>query len=155
MLTAKRSAIVLAWVYITHVTALPLDACECVRLEPLSQAVRLESDFIFEGRVIEVVEREEHIRTTRVNSATGETRPLDRQIVFEVTRGWRGVRNDRFSLTSMFSDCMFNFEVGRLYLVFARVGEDGRPTTSICTRTSPLADAGPVLSHLASPTFTR
>ena len=138
-----------------HVTPRPLDACECIAMAPLSQAVRLETDFIFEGRVIEIVEREEQTRTLRANSLTAESRTLDRQIVFEVTRGWRGVRNDRFSVTSMVSDCMFNFEVGRVYLVFAQIGEDGRPTTSICTRTRAAADAGPVLSYLASPTFTR
>jgi hypothetical protein len=144
-----------ACVTVTLGAAVPLDACECVRLNPLSPAVRIEADFIFEGRVVEIIERDEHIRTTRVNSATGETRPIDRQIVFDVLRGWRGVRNDRFTLTSMISDCMFAFEVGRQYLVFANIGDDGRPTTSICTRTSAAADAGAVLAYLASPTFTR
>ena len=50
---------------------------------------------------------------------------------------------------------VLNFEVGREYLVFANIGEDGRPTTGICTRTGAAADAEPVLAYLASPTFIR
>ena len=53
----RRFAIVLRCVGMTHATALPLDACECVRLQPLTQAVRLETDFIFEGQVVAIVER--------------------------------------------------------------------------------------------------
>ena len=132
-----------------------LRACDCVRLAPLSAAVREETEFIFHGRVLEIVEREEHVRTTRDGGATGEVRPLDRQVVFVVERAWRGVRGERISVTSIVSDCMFAFEIGREYLVFARKGEDGRPTTGICTRTSALAAAGPVLTQLGSPTFRK
>lgn len=132
-----------------------LHACDCVRLKPLSSAVREEADFIFEGRVLEIVEREEHIRTTRDGGATGEVRPLDRQVVFEVGRAWRGVMSERISVTSLVSDCMFNFEVGGQYLVFALKDADGRPATGICTRTSALARAGPVLSYLGPPTFRK
>ena len=34
-----------------------LDACDCIRLQPLSEAVRKEAPFIFEGKVVEIVER--------------------------------------------------------------------------------------------------
>jgi len=132
-----------------------LHACDCIRLRPLSAAVREEAEFIFEGRVLEIVEREEHIRTTRDGGATGEVRPLDRQVVFEVRRAWRGVTSERISVTSLVSDCMFNFEIGREYLVFALKGAGGRPTTGICTRTSALAAAQPVLIYLGPPSFKR
>ena len=124
-----------------------------MRLPALSPAVREESEFIFHGRVLEIVEREEHIRTTRDGGATGEVRPLDRQVVFTVQRAWRGVNSERISVTSLVSDCMFGFEIGHEYLVFARKGDDGRPTTGICTRTSALATAGPVLAQLGPPIF--
>ena len=130
-------------------------ACDCVRLPALSAAVREETEFIFQGRVLEIVEREEHIRTTRDGGATGEVRPLDRQVVFAVERAWRGVSSERISVTSLVSDCMFGFEIGREYLVFARKGKDGRPTTGICTRTAALANAGPVLAQLGPPTFKK
>ena len=135
--------------------AVRLLACDCVRLPPLSAAVREETEFIFHGRVVEIVEREEHIRTTRDGGATGEVRPIDRQVVFEVRRAWRGVRSERISVTSIVSDCMFGFEIGREYVVFARKGDDGRPTTGICTRTGPLAAAGQILSHLGPATYVR
>ena len=132
-----------------------LRACDCVRLPALSPAVREETEYIFHGRVLEIVEREEHIRTTRDAGATGEVRPLDRQVVFVVQRAWRGVNSERVSVTSLVSDCMFGFEIGREYLIFARKGDDGRPTTGICTRTSALANAGPVLAQLGQPTFKK
>src|SRR5438874_2420971 len=34
-----------------------MDACDCIRLPPLSAAVRKEAPFIFEGKVVETVER--------------------------------------------------------------------------------------------------
>ena len=132
-----------------------LHACDCIRLRPLSAAVREEAEFIFEGRVLEIVEREEHIRTTRDGGATGEVRPLDRQVVFEVRRAWRGVASERISVTSIVSDCMFNFEMSREYLVFALKGAEGRPTTGICTRTSTISSAEKILTYLGPPSFKK
>jgi hypothetical protein len=149
------AAAVLGLLCAVDVSTVNVRACDCVRLAPLSAAVREETEFIFLGRVLEIVEREEHIRTTRDGGATGEVRPLDRQIVFAVQRAWRGVSSERVSVTSLVSDCMFAFEIGREYLVFARKGDDGRPTTGICTRTSGLTAAGPILAQLGEPNFKK
>jgi hypothetical protein len=132
-----------------------VDACDCLRLPPLSSAVRVEADYIFAGRALEIVERSEHTTTTRSGGATTEVRPLDRQVVFAVTRAWRGVASERISVTSTIDDCMFNFEIGREYLVFARKGSNGRPVASICSRTSAFDREAPVLAHLGPPSFVR
>jgi hypothetical protein len=157
--TEKRrivlAAAVLGLLCAVDVSTVKVRACDCVRLAPLSAAVREETEFIFHGRVLEIVEREEHIRTTRDGGATGEVRPLDRQVVFAVQRAWRGVSSERVSVTSLVSDCMFAFEIGREYLVFARKGDDGRPTTGICMRTSALPAAGPILAQLGEPNFKK
>jgi hypothetical protein len=45
-------------------------------------------------------------------------------------------------------DCGFDFETGEEYLVDARVMQDGTLFTSICTKTAPLAQAGPAVRVL-------
>jgi hypothetical protein len=128
-------------------------ACDCLTLGPPTPDVRNEAPYIFEGRVLETVERTEHTTTTRSGRATSEVRPLDRLVVFEVKRAWRGVTKDRVVLAWPMSDCMFPFGVGREYLVFAHADSTGRPETTICARTRPLGAAANVIRHLGEPTF--
>ena len=47
-----------------------------------------------------------------------------------------GVTSRRVSLFMDTSDCAFAFEAGHHYVVFARRDAEGRPTTSVCMRTS-------------------
>jgi hypothetical protein len=127
--------------------------CDCVRLTPLSPKVRQEAPFIVEGVAIEIVERSEHTLTTSRNGSSGSVRPLDRVVVFEVAAAWNGVESARFSVLAEMSDCVFPFEIGGRYLVFANRHSSGRAETSICSRTTALKDAGPILRALGPPTY--
>jgi hypothetical protein len=49
------------------------------------------------------------------------------------------------------SDCAFTFEPGHRYVVFAKRDEKGRPTTTICMRTSEADRAQAVLKALGPP----
>jgi hypothetical protein len=131
----------------------PADGCDCIRLNALSEDVRLETPFIFSGTVVEIVERNEHTTRTYDGGAQSSVRPLDRQVVFRVESGWRGVARERISVAVAMSDCMFPFEIGKTYLVFANKDALGRPTTNICTRTTALGEAAEITRLLGAPIY--
>jgi hypothetical protein len=111
-------------------------ACDCAPLKPPSAAIRTEAPYIFEGQVVEILDRSLHITRITPSDSTGETRPLGREVIFQVTRAWAGVTSRRISVFIESTDCAFGFEAGRRYVVFARRGAHGRPTTSVCMRTT-------------------
>jgi len=123
-------------------------ACDCAALKPPTSAIRAEAPIIFEGQVVEILDRSLHITRITPSDSTGETRPLGREVAFQVSRVWAGVTSRRVSLFMDESDCVFGFEAGHRYVVFARRDQKGRPTTSICTRTSETEHAGAVLKAL-------
>ena len=122
--------------------------CDCVALKPPSAAIRTEAPIIFEGQVVEILDRSLHITRTTPSDSTGETRPLGREVVFQVSREWAGGTTRRLSLYLDASDCAFVFEAGHHYVVFARRDTKGRPTTSTCTRTAETDRAQDVLKVL-------
>ncbi len=130
-----------------------VQACDCVRPKPPSTDVRREAPVIFSGTVVEIVERNEHTTTTFGGGAKTSVRPLERRVVFRVTSGWQGVTQERFSVSAELSDCMFPFEVGRAYLVFAHRDAQGRASTNICLRTRALDEAADVLRLLGPPSY--
>lgn len=133
----------------------PADSCDCVTPKPLSNAVRHEFPFIFEGKVVEIVERSEHTTRTTSSGGSGEVRPLGRDVVLEVGRAWNGVASKRISVSAEASDCMFPFEIDHTYVVFARKDASGRPVTSVCSRTSESGKAADVLAHLGQGTVPK
>lgn len=137
------------------VPSAPADSCDCVRLKPLSSSVRTESPYIFEGKVVEIVERSLHTTRTTSGGGSGEVRPLGREVVFEVTRAWNGVTTKRIAVSSEMSDCMFPFEVDHSYVVFAGRDVKGGPVASICTRTAESSKAGEVVTRLGQATVPR
>ncbi len=152
---AKRSLVVVVSLALLLLVSEPADSCDCVRPKPLSSAVRREAPFIFEGRVVEIVERSLHTTRTTSGGGSGEVKPLGREVVFEVTRAWNGVRTKRITASAQQSDCMFPFEVDHTYVVFAHRDAKGGPATSICTRTVESSKATDVLAHLGPPTAPR
>ena len=130
-----KSAILFACAVLVAI-AHPAFACDCAPLKAPSAAIRTEAPYIFEGQVVEIIDRSLHITRITPSDSTGETRPLGREVVFQVTRAWAGVSARRISLTIADSDCAFVFEAGHRYVVFAHRGARGKPTTSVCMRTT-------------------
>jgi hypothetical protein len=126
----------------------PVYACDCIRPQPLSAAVRKEAPFIFEGKVVEIVERSLHTLRTTSGGGSSETTPMGRDVVFEVTRAWNGVSAKRLTVAAEQSDCMFLFRIDRTYVVFAWKDAKGGPATSICTRTVEAGSAADVIAAL-------
>jgi len=129
-----------------------VDACDCIRTQALSPAVRKEAPFIFEGKVVEIVERTLMTSRTTSTGGSGESTPMGREVVFEVTRAWNGVTAKRVAVSSEWSDCMFPFEIDHTYVVFASKDAKGGPTTSICTRTTESSKAAEVIAALGPAT---
>ena len=127
-------------------------ACDCIRLQPLSAAVRKEAPFIFEGKVVEIVERSLHTLRTTSGGGSSETKPMGREVVFEVIRSWNGVTTRRLDVSAEVSDCMYPFAVDQTYVVFAWKDAKGGPATSICTRTMESRRAGDVIAALGPAT---
>jgi hypothetical protein len=126
----------------------PAWACDCAPLKPLSAAVRTEAPIIFEGQVVEILDRSLHITRITPSDSTGETRPLGREVIFQVTRSWAGAPSRRISLFMDDSDCAFPFEAGHRYVVFAHTGAKGHPVTTVCMRTVAADHAEEVLKAL-------
>jgi hypothetical protein len=131
---------------------MPAGACDCIRLPALSPAVRKEAPYIFEGKVVEMVERSLHILRTTSGGGSSETKPMGREVVFEVTRAWNGVTTKRLTVSATEGDCMFPFEIDHTYVVFAWKDDKGEPATSICTRTTESSHAETVLVVLGPAT---
>jgi hypothetical protein len=134
-------------------TSTPAEPCDCRRLPEPSPGIGTEATFIFTGRVVEVRERSEHLIITRETSGETSVRPLERSVVFQLSRAWRGVTSKTFTVNTDWSDCMYPFEVGSDYLVFADLANRGRPYTSICYRTTPADRAEPLLKLLGAPSY--
>ena len=132
-------------------TGTPAEPCDCRRLPEPSPGIATEAKFIFIGRVFEVRERSEHLIITRETSAETSVRPLERSVIFQLSRAWRGVTSKTFTVNTDWSDCMYPFEAGSDYLVFADIADRGRPYTSTCYRTTPADRAERLLKLLQGP----
>ena len=129
------------------------DACDCVRLKPVTSETRREAPFIFEGTVLEISERSEHTITTTRDGGRSSVRPLDRTVLFQVSAAWNGVTQPRLTVLAELSDCVFPFAIGERYIVFANRHASGKAETSICTRTTARKDADALLRVLGPPSY--
>ena len=148
----RKSTVLTGSLLLLILPTAPADSCDCMTPKQLSNAVRTESPFIFEGKVIEIVERSVHTTRTTSGGGSGEVRPLAREVVFEVKRAWNGVTNNRISVSAEMSDCVFPFEIDHIYVVFAGKDGKGAPETSICTRTMESSKAVDLLTYLGQGT---
>jgi hypothetical protein len=98
--------------------ATPAPACDCGGLE-LAQALA-RADAVFEGQVTDVAP--------------------NRVATLAVGRAFKGAPGTRAVVGGGGSSCDYAFAKGERYLVFARAGQGGTWTTSICTRTAKVTD---------------
>ena len=129
-----------------------INACDCIQPQALSPAVRKEAPFIFEGTVVEIVERSLHTLRSTSGGGSSEVTPMGREVVFDVTRAWNGVTTKRLAVSSEVSDCTFPFKIDRTYVVFAWKDAKGSPAASMCTRTIESSKAADVIAALGPAT---
>ena len=117
------------------------EACSCGSSGPPCQAAWA-ADAIFSGTVRSIDESKQFSR----DNPTRET-----VIQFDVERRFLNVPSGPVEIvTDAFSTCSYRFTQGTKYVVYARRGDDGRLTTSVCARTKPLAEAAEDLKYLSA-----
>lgn len=116
----------------------PALACSCIGGLPICQTF-WETDVVFAGEVIDISRAE-----------TPAPPPImgNRLVRFRVERTWRGNAFGTIEVRTGNGggDCGYSFQRGSKYLVYARRFQ-GVLTTSICSRTKPLADAAEDLAY--------
>ena len=115
-------------------------ACTCAPAKSAGQELE-RSTAVFSGKVIEIR------RHKRDEDTFGKV-----EVVFRVGRAWKGVERRTVSVytSSQSSACGYGFKEGRTYLVYAHGNTEGRLSTSICSRTRRLKDAGEDLDDLGA-----
>lgn len=107
---------------------------------------------VFEGKVENIQFSGWPIKPKPVAGETIQARdPL--KVTFSAVHVYRGEASGEVTIETGLGlgDCGFEFEKGSRYLVFARKDDTGNLTTSICTGTSLLKDAGQNLKLLGIP----
>jgi len=106
------------------------------------------SDAVFAGSVIRVDSTSApYVTGTRGN------RSLYRRATMVLRRQWKGALPDTVEVWTPRNGamCGYEFEMGKSYLVFARLGETGRLHTGLCTLTQSLGRAARYVLALGEP----
>lgn len=103
-------------------------ACVCVSGTPFITSVTA-ADTILTGKVI-----------AQEASGTPDQGVYATPFVIEVTKVWKGANQPTVTVATSNSDCAYNFEVGKEYLIFAEA-LDGQLRADSCSRSQPLATA--------------
>jgi 5-hydroxyisourate hydrolase-like protein (transthyretin family) len=109
-------------------------ACACERRSAACEGYWTASA-VFVGRVESV-------------ARVGNSASADRVITFRVLDAFKGVSARQVEIRNRTGACAYPFKQGREYFVYASRSEDGAYlTTTICSRTSPIEDAGTDLGY--------
>ena len=111
------------------------DACKCAR--PGSPcAATWQADAVFVGHVVSI----------ESSSMQG-----GRVVQLAVVEAFRGFQLSQVTLVTGYGEsCGYDFRMGESYVVYARRSPEGQLSTSICTRTRPLANGSEDLTYLRS-----
>ena len=142
---ALKAVMVMAGVLLLLLAPAPAAACDCSPSKPLSDAIRTDYPFIFEGKVVD-----QRI-VAEAGIGSGSTQLVDR-VVFDVKRAWNGVTTKQVTVSTGVWNCIFGFTIGRTYVVLAWKDAKGNPTTSYCSYTVESSQAAKVLAHLGQAT---
>lgn len=115
------------------------EACTCVVGAPICDTF-WKTDAVFAGEVLEIAP---------IPNPSGRQFMAHKRVRFRVEQSWRGAVEGTVEITtgSGGGDCGYGFEKGERYLVYASA-RDGALSTSICSRTRPLARASEDLDYL-------
>lgn len=135
-----------AFLVLTFVLVSDAGACSCEAPGPPCQnAFRV--DAVFAGTVRSITE----LPDDRPPLRPGEGRiPLAVRVDFDTVTAFRGIDGSTASIVTAGSGpaCGYTFKVGERFLVYASKSRDGGFSTSICSRTRPMADAAEDLRFL-------
>jgi len=117
-----------------------LRSCSCVPPPPPSEEFE-NSDAVFVATVTSFKRAEEYSRVAK----------------FRLLKLWKGKKVGEIFTSLNSALCGFDFVVGKTYVIYAFVNENGELHTNICTRTASLEQAGEDLTFLEQkdPFFTQ
>jgi hypothetical protein len=129
-------------VLMVHGAARDGAACSCPASGPPCQAA-WDVDAIFAGTVRAI--------DADIERVDDSARLRETTVLFDVDQPFlNAVVGPVEIVTNELSTCGYRFSMAKKYLVYAHKGTDGRWTTSICSRTRPLAEASEDLKFLAA-----
>lgn len=110
-------------------------ACSCVA-PPAPMVALGEAGMVFVGTVISI------------DGSRSGSDPL--QVDFRAEENWKGQATAAVSVSTASNSaaCGFEFEAGERYLVYADLQDGGKPTVSLCSRTTLAAQASADLADL-------
>jgi hypothetical protein len=125
----------------------PVEACSCgVGSSPPAAALQ-GLDVVFVGTVAQVEGRKPWSRVNSDGSISGGMGNGPTIVTFNISRLFRGDSAGQIAVVGDGTSCDQPFKHGEAWLVYARTRE-GRVTTTECTRTRLLADAGEDVKYL-------
>ena len=140
-----RTAAVLAACLLAALAAADAAACSCVMPGTPEQEMA-NADAVFTARVVS---------TEQAEQRSGDFRLQRMKVELALDDVWKGCEEGERAIlwTGLGGgDCGFQFEPGERYLVYAYESDDGEQlTTSICSRTRPLAQADEDLAAFGAP----
>jgi hypothetical protein len=110
------------------------EACSCLSSGlPCNAVWRV--DAVFVGRVVSV------------ESSIAPADRSGRRVELQVAQAFRGLASSPVTVLAGFGTCGYSFRVGEAYIVYALRMPNGHLTTSICSRTRPVAQAAEDLAY--------
>ena len=125
-----KSLLILISIVVIAFTADTALGCTCA--PPQSPAQELKrATAVFSGKLVKI---KKHNKAADIFATV--------EAVFKVKRVWKGVEQETVSVftSSISSACGYGFKKGITYLVYAYGNEEGKLSTSICSRTTRFED---------------
>jgi hypothetical protein len=115
-------------------------ACSCLPAKGVAQELE-QSNAVFSGKVIKI---KSHRQAENIFASV--------EVIFNVQKAWKGVKKKTISVftSSNSAACGYSFRKNQTYLVYANGNDEGKLSTSICSRTKSLKDAREDLRELGA-----
>lgn len=123
------------------------EACTCGETKPCEANAAAFAVFVGKVTKLSTSKVNGYVPSNAMSTTFTSNRPVARLQIEETFRGVKGNEVDVFGEETT---CDYYFEQGKSYLVYAIKGKDGDLYTSVCSRTSPIAEAKKDLIYLRS-----
>lgn len=135
----KKLLLLLSFVTLLLFTEIEVFGCRCLEkeTETLKQRVtrfRRNADVVFSGKVVEVIETQTNIQISIAK--------------IKVENIWKGSLSNEISIIDYRTSCSYEFELGKIYLVFANASTDGSFRTHVCNGNKEYQEAAKELKIL-------
>lgn len=121
------------------------EGCTCIKTKPCEANARASAVFVGKVAKLSTSKVNGYVPSNAMSTTFTSNRPVAQLQIAEIFRGLKGNEVDVFGGGTT---CDYFFKEGESYLDYATEGEDGNLYTSICSGTSPIAEAKEDLNYL-------